>query len=389
MTHRNPAARNDLASREIRLKRVLFAIALHPSDKFGSLEAQILALARAFKERGGLFLPLFISPMGPKAAADYDAGGLEAANLDLSYFNWTTLVCLIRLIRRHRIEIVHWNFYSPYNWYIWSLTFLTPAVRHYITDHGSRELPLRISTGIVKITVKKVLVRRYAKVLGISNFVRDCLRSEETWSDVSLWHYFVSTERFRPDSLESARLRKDLDAGDRFVALVVAQLIKGKGVEVAVRALVELPRNVILWIVGTGEESGPLQELCRSLSLGERVTFLGLQWDVAPYMQAADCLVCPSVWGEAVGLVILEGLSSGLPVIASKVGGIPEFIAEGKTGFLFPAGDHHSLAERIRRLQRDPEVCRRMGAEARMAVLREFSLEKRVGEYLRLYASEA
>ena len=70
-------------------------------------------------------------------------------------------------------------------------------------------------------------------------------------------------------------------------------------------------------------------------------------------MQGADCFVCPSLWAEAAGLVNLEAQSSGLPTVASNVGGIPEYVADGKTGFLFSPGNATELADRIRQLLSD------------------------------------
>ena len=138
-------------------------------------------------------------------------------------------------------------------------------------------------------------------------------------------------------------------AHDRFVVLTVADLIEAKGIDVALRALTLLPENVVLWIVGTGVEAGKLHRLAEELGVSRRAIWHGSQEYVQPYMQAADCFVCPSLWAEAAGLVDLEAQASGLPVIASNVGGIPEYVADGCTGLLFPAGNAHELAERIRR----------------------------------------
>jgi glycosyltransferase involved in cell wall biosynthesis len=177
----------------------------------------------------------------------------------------------------------------------------------------------------------------------------------------------------------------DLDVKGRFVLVVVAHLIKPKGVDVAIRAMVELPDDVVLLVIGTGGELEPLRDLCKQLSLEARVRMLGLQWDIAPYLHAADCLICPSIWAEAAGYAILEGLACGLPVLASAVGGIPELIADGKTGFLVPAGDSQALSARIRDLYNAPEACRKIGMEARAAAVRDFSLERRIVENLRVY----
>ncbi len=366
-------------------ERVLFAISLNPSDKFGSLEAQILALARVFKDLGSSFVPIFSSPLGAKVMAEYQMYGLPVGHLDLNRFKLTTLIHLIRLIYRNKIHIVHWNFYRPRNWYVLSLAIMMPWVEHYLTDHNSRYLPIRNSRDRMRKTVNKLLFMPYSKVLGVSNFVVSYLQAQGTRSRVSRWHNLVSTERFRPDPVMRTKRRADLDVEGRFVLAVVAHLVKPKGVDVAIRAMGELPDNIVLLVIGTGVELEPLRDLCKQLSLESRVKILGLQWDIAPYLQAADCLICPSVWAEASGYVILEGLACSLPVVASAVGGIPELIADGKTGFLVPPGDSRALSARIRYLYNTPEVCKRIGMEARAAAIKDFSLERRIDENLQVY----
>jgi glycosyltransferase involved in cell wall biosynthesis len=95
--------------------------------------------------------------------------------------------------------------------------------------------------------------------------------------------------------------------------------------------------------------------------------------------------VCPSVWGEAAGLVNLEAQAAGLPLIASAVGGIPEYMQDGRTGLLFPAADAAALADRVQRLADNPEECRDMGRRARDWMVENFSIPARLESYLDLY----
>jgi L-malate glycosyltransferase len=368
-----------------RLRRVLYVIGLNPSLKFGSLEEQIFFLARAFKEERGLFLPLFQSPLGPEAQAMYQAAGLEAGSLSLESFNVAPLRRLMRLIREHRIELLHWNLYQPVNLYIYSLTLLMPRLRHYLTDHNTRELPLSPPTTGLRRILKKVLLRRYSRVLCISDFVLHCLEAEGVWRNIGSRTHFINTERFRPDDLTRSRVRRELDVVERFVVLVVAQLVEWKGIDVVLRALTKLPSHVVAWIVGDGPDAKLFRERCVTLGVEGRARFFGHQVDVSRYMQGADCLVCPTLWAEAVGLVNLEALACRLPVIGSRIGGIPQFVEDGRSGFLFPPGDDAELADRIRRLAENPEERARMGSEGRRIMVERFSPDKRVGEYLDLY----
>jgi L-malate glycosyltransferase len=379
------ASARGLVVASARLRRVLYVIGLNPSLKFGSLEEQIFCLARAFKEEGGLFLPLFQSRLGPEAQAMYQASGLEAGWLSLETFNVATLRRLMRLIREHRIELLHWNFYQPVNLYIYSLTLLMPRLRHYLTDHNTRELPLSPPAAGLRRILKKALLRRYSRVFCISDFVLRCLEDEGVWPNISSRTYFINTDRFRPDDFTRSRVRRELDVVERFVVLVVAQLVEWKGIDVVLRALARLPDHVVAWIVGDGPDAKLFRERCVTLGVEGRARFFGYQVDVSRYMQGADCLICPTLWAEAVGLVNLEALACRLPVIGSRVGGIPQFVEDGRSGFLFTPGDDAELADRIRRLAANPEGRTRMGSEGRRIMVERFSPEKRVGEYLDLY----
>jgi glycosyltransferase involved in cell wall biosynthesis len=364
---------------------VLYAIVLDPTQKFGSLEEQILTLARAFREQQGLLLPLFITAARAEDAS-FPEAGVEFACLDLTRFRLGTLWRLLRLVRRHRIEVVHWGLSSPlFNPYVWLLSVLAPRVRHFFTDHNSRLLPLAPpATGLVRLA-KRLLLKRYQRVLGVSRFVAQCLAGQGGWSNPECCLHFINADRFRPDEVTRAAVRARLGAEDRFVVLSVCFLIKAKGVDVALRALTELPADVVLWVVGEGEEAGPLEEMSRRLGLADRVRFLGPQARVEPFLQAADCFVCPSLWAEAAGLVNLEAQACGLPVVASRIGGIPEYVADGATGLLFPPGDHAQLAEAVRRLRDDPELRQRLAKAARARVEAHFSADALLPAYLDLY----
>jgi glycosyltransferase involved in cell wall biosynthesis len=154
---------------------------------------------------------------------------------------------------------------------------------------------------------------------------------------------------------------------------------------IAVRALSMLPARVVLWIVGGGPEESALRELIADLRLEDRVRLLGQQRHVQPYLQAADCFVCPSLWGEAAGLVNIEAQACGAPVIASRIGGIPEYVADERTGFLFTPGDADDLARCVRRLLDEPTLCAAMAQSAREHAVEHFSTEHRLNAWIELY----
>ncbi len=149
-----------------------------------------------------------------------------------------------------------------------------------------------------------------------------------------------------------------------------------------------------LYVVGgneNGEEHAPnmvldrLRKLVRANGLGDSVAFLGPlpQEELPQYYAAADVCVLPSRY-ESFGIVALESLACGTPVVASRVGGLPSIVNEGRTGFLVPAGDASVLADRILLLLRDARLRSRMRSRATLDV-RQFDWRRIAGDVLALY----
>ncbi|HZN53296.1 MAG TPA: glycosyltransferase [Methylomirabilota bacterium] len=181
----------------------------------------------------------------------------------------------------------------------------------------------------------------------------------------------VDTDLFTPGDRAEARRRLGLD--DRPVLLWVGRIAPIKGLDTlldTVARLREAGRDMRLLVVG-GEADEPtnghetsLRRRIAALGLGESVRFVGPQpQSVLPlYYAAADVTVLPSYY-ESFGMVALEAMACGSPVIASRVGGLVTTVRDGVTGFLVPDGDVEALAERIETLVGDPELRWRLGRE--------------------------
>jgi spore coat protein SA len=106
-------------------------------------------------------------------------------------------------------------------------------------------------------------------------------------------------------------------------------------------------------------------------------------------MQAADSLICPSIWQEAMGFVNLEAMATGLPVVASRVGGIPEFVADETTGLLVDPGDVEHATMALRRLISSPDLRRKLGNSGVARASAQYSKEACLERYLENYDSLA
>ena len=197
---------------------------------------------------------------------------------------------------------------------------------------------------------------------------------------------------------DTVRLRPDPDIC-RAGVLFVGRLTPHKGIDVLIRAL---PTGVRLTVVGTEGHDPRLPErdyprLLRALAAERPVEFLGAIDDdeLARRYRTAAVLVIPSVeqtcYGrtvavsELLGLVALEAMASGTPVIASRVGGLPEIVEDGVTGCLVPPGDVVALRSRIADLVGDPATAARLGSNARERVVSELSWDRCAQRCLEAY----
>jgi glycosyltransferase involved in cell wall biosynthesis len=167
----------------------------------------------------------------------------------------------------------------------------------------------------------------------------------------------------------------------------VGRLVDQKGGEYLVRAgpavLASHPEARFL-IIGDGPERTRLEALAEQVGVGGAFEFAG--YDPAPARRIREMLglVVPSVY-EPLGMVALEAMACGVPVIASRVGGLPEVVDDGRTGILVPPRDPEALAAAIKRLIESPGDAQRMGAAGRERATRSFSPEVIAGRYAEIY----
>lgn len=170
-------------------------------------------------------------------------------------------------------------------------------------------------------------------------------------------------------------------------ALIVARLSPEKDIDTLLRAaaLVVAQESAFrLEIAGDGPCLSALRQTCTALGLDEHVRFLGQVREVPALLARARLFVLSSL-SEGISLTLLEAMARGLPLVATRVGGNPEVIAEGETGFLVPPQNPSALANALLRLWRDRSLCIRLGEAGRRRVEVDFDVRRMVAEYERLY----
>jgi glycosyltransferase involved in cell wall biosynthesis len=170
--------------------------------------------------------------------------------------------------------------------------------------------------------------------------------------------------------------------------LYAGRLSEEKGVHVVIDALRQLlervqDREIMLDVIGSGDEAyaEKLQQQVRALGCEGKVAFKGhySQSDLFQCFKKYDMVLLPSLWEEPSGGIIVEAMAHGLPVIASRIGGIPEFIDDGVTGILVAPGSPKEMAEAVERLINDPAAHQRMSADGMRDVQEKYSHERITG----------
>jgi N-acetyl-alpha-D-glucosaminyl L-malate synthase BshA len=190
---------------------------------------------------------------------------------------------------------------------------------------------------------------------------------------------FVDTMRFTPPEL-----RKTSDRTR--ILMHVSNFRALKRVEDVVRVFAAVRTHVPtrLHFVGEGPERARAEALVASLGLGDHVFFFGEPMDLPTLLQASDVFLLPSQ-SESFGLAALEAMACGVPVVASDVGGIPEVVVDGVSGFLAPVGDVDGMADATQRLLTDDVLHDRFAKAARRLAVERFRLEPAVDRYEALY----
>jgi glycosyltransferase involved in cell wall biosynthesis len=264
---------------------------------------------------------------------------------------------LIRIVRLSRITIIHTD-ERPRDAFVSVLLGRITATKVIIHLH--------VAYGDWMSPLLKWSLRRADLVLGVSNFVtksiidvgfdRRRVRTVLNAIDISEWTI--------PDVREEVRNELQLPP-DALVLISVCRLGKGKGPLELVQAMATVRRqypNLKLIIVGQGSQEfvDQLTRLIEALELGQSVTLTGYRNDVPRLMSAADIYAMPSD-GEPFGLVFVEAMAVGLPVVALNNGGTPEVVVHGMTGLLSPVGDPESLVVNMLALASNADLRKALG----------------------------
>ena len=287
--------------------------------------------------------------------------------------------------RRGRYDVVQVHWPIPHAVFGW-VARVACGARIVTTWYG---VELRLVKGSMPwlLPFLRRALRRSDQVVAISNYTAAEIRSVAPVP--------VRVIPYTTDFPAHAERRLGAVAGP-FSILFVGRLVERKGVPHLIDALGQLPRGVaaVLTVIGDGPERSRLEAQAAAAGLADRVRFAGRVSDaeLSAAYAAANVVVLPAIADarsdtEGLGVVLLEAMTYGVPVIGSAIGGIPDIIIDGETGVLVPAGDTAALAAAITRLARDTGLAARLGAAGKRHVAARFSWKAVLAAWEQCYAA--
>ena len=304
------------------------------------------------------------------------APGIKAFLYQLFYF--VEAVVLADHLTRNRVVHLH-NHIATASCTVAMLASEVSAIPYSFTIHGP---------GIFFEPMQWRIDEKTARARFVACISEFCRSQVMMFSDASHWsklhivHCGIEPDRYDTETRRSSQR-----------LLFIGRLAGVKGVPVlfeALQAIAEDFPDLHLTLIGDGPERRELELEARARGLGGRVEFAGYrsQAEVADALRDTDILVLPS-FAEGVPVVLMEAMAARVPVITSRVAGIPELVDDGQSGVLVPPGDVDALAAAIAQLLHDPERCGWMGEAGRAKVIADFNLDKESRWLAEIFSSYA
>lgn len=296
-------------------------------------------------------------------------------------------VSLIRSIRnyiiRHKVDILHCHQYTPYIYGLFASVFTGTNI--VFTEHG-RFYPDQRK--VKRILLNPILNLFTDCITAISSATRDALVAFENFPRKKIRIVYNGIDDSMYATPVDTSLKQSLGINQKdYVLGTVARLDPIKNHKMMIKSLDNVLRSypdTTLIIVGDGTERESLESYVSKLGIAPRVIFTGFKEDVHNYLKIMDIFLLTSL-SEGTAMTLLEAMASGIPCIVTDVGGNPEIIKDGETGFVVPNDDNKTLTDKICYLLRDQALITRMGSAGRRRFEGHFTVDKMVTAYEDIY----
>ena len=294
---------------------------------------------------------------------------------------------MAEVVREHDLELLHVHYAIPHAIcaYLAKAMLKAKAPKVVTTLHGTDITLVGYDKSFFQIT--KFGIEESEGITAVSEYLRrETLEKFCTACQVEVIPNFVDTTRFMPFAGNACCDRKHFARPDEAVLMHVSNFRPTKRVPdvVEIFAKVRKERKSKLLLIGDGPEMPRVVEKAQALGVQEDVVYLGKQDPLEHLLGIADVFLMPSE-SESFGLAGLEAMACGVPVVGSRIGGLPELVVHGECGYLEPMGDTDAMARRVLELLGDRDKLAAFGANARERTVEHFEARNIVPLYERYY----
>ena len=368
----------------------IIQVAPYFQPHIGGVESHVLEISRELIRRGH-DLEVYTSQYSPELPEKEYIDGIPVHRVKtlLNVFTTPLFPKLRNELMGVSCDVVHVHVPPPFVEFFSARACNKTKVPLVMTYHCDLELPNILG---------KFIVGFYRRTFGHYSllFTDKIVVTTNTYAATSrsVWRFkpivipnAVNTKDFHP-GVDASKIIKRHKLEGKKVVLFVGRIKFHKGIEYFVSSAKFLGDDTKYLIVGSGDFEPPIRDLIKSLDLEDKVILVGKvpQDELPLYYAACDLFVLPSLTRlEAFGIVGLEAMASGKPVIVSDIPGVREVITDGKEGYLTPPMEIKVMAEKIKRLLSDPGLCRKMGGRGRAKVVSRFDISKIVDDLEKVY----
>jgi N-acetyl-alpha-D-glucosaminyl L-malate synthase BshA len=286
---------------------------------------------------------------------------------------------------RYNLDLLHVHYAIPHSVSAYlAKQMLAPRKLPIVTTLHGTDITL-VGNDRSYLPITRFSIEKSDGVTAVSAFLRDLTYQEfEIRRPIEMIPNFVNCDSFQRSPNEE--LRAHFAPKGEKILIHISNFRPVKRVTDVIESFEQISRQVpsVLLMVGDGPDRGNAEWLARRKNLDSRVFFLGKRESVSDVLAISDLMLFPSE-NESFGLVALEAMATEVPVIASKVGGLPEVIADGEDGFLVEPHDVNAMSERAISLLSQEDKLRAMGATARKNARKKYCANKIIPRYEKYY----
>lgn len=291
----------------------------------------------------------------------------------------------VKTFKEFNPDIIHAHQYTPYFYSAISKILIHSPAKLIFTEHG-RHYPDKVKR--MRRAINQLLLKYTDAITAVSEYSRKALYEKEALHSKPITVIYNGIDLTGDENKKDIRAECGIFQKTKIVGFA-GNLRPIKNPILLLKAFARICKNepnLVLVYIGDGELKEEIQNTANSLGVEDKVFLPGARNPAEPYIAQFDIFVLPSL-SEATPLTLLEAMEREVPVIATKVGGMPEIIENGKTGYLVPCNDEKAMCEAIMKILENPEESKIMAIEAKKRVTEKFRFEQMLNQYVSLYQS--